>query len=169
MARAARVVAEGVPHHITQRSNNRQNVFLSIEDRRFYLNRLRTKCNEYGVAIRGYCLTTAHIHLVASSVKLNSLARGIGQTDGQYSEWFNRRYRRVGHLWQNRFKSYALGRTLRRKKPAHNQTLLRSEPDRGAGIPARWADLPVGLWKRRPGGRRCRPGGPRHEKRFGIP
>ena len=111
MARAARVVVEGVPYHITQRGNNRQDVFLSSEDRRFYLDLLRTKCSEHGVAVLGYCLMTNHIHLVAIPKRAISLARAIGQTDGRYSQWFNRRHRRIGHLWQARFKSCALGRS----------------------------------------------------------
>ncbi len=111
MARAARVVVEGVLYHITQRGNNRQDVFLSSEDRRFYLDLLRAKCHEHGVAILGYCLMSNHIHLVAIPKRTNSLARAIGQTDGRYSQWFNRQYRRIGHLWQARFKSCALGRS----------------------------------------------------------
>ncbi len=65
MAHAARVVAEGVPHHITQRGNNRQNVFLLDEDRRFYIEALRAKSRRHGLTILGYCLMTNHLHLIA--------------------------------------------------------------------------------------------------------
>ena len=58
MPRTARVVAEGVPHHITQRGNNRQDTFLLDEDRRIYLQTLRAKCRQHGVAAPGYCLLT---------------------------------------------------------------------------------------------------------------
>ncbi|MEX2302406.1 MAG: hypothetical protein WD733_15800 [Bryobacterales bacterium] len=51
MARNARVVVEGVPHHITQRGNNRQDVFLVDEDRRFYIQTLRDKCQQHGVVV----------------------------------------------------------------------------------------------------------------------
>jgi len=51
MARAARVVAEGVPHHITQRGNNRQNIFLLDEDRRFCIEALRARFWQYGLMI----------------------------------------------------------------------------------------------------------------------
>ncbi len=111
MARTARVVAEAVPYHITQRGNNRQDVFLLPEDRRFYLDLLRAKCSEHGVAVLGYCLMTNHVHLIAIPKRPDSLARAIGQTDGRYAQWFNRRNRRIGHLWQARFKSCALGRS----------------------------------------------------------
>ncbi|MCB9384264.1 MAG: transposase [Bryobacterales bacterium] len=75
--RVARVVVEGVPYHITQRGNYRQDVFLSPEDRRFYLDLLRAKCTEHGVAVLGYCLMTNHMHLVAIPKRANVLARRL--------------------------------------------------------------------------------------------
>ena len=65
MARMARVVAAGVPHHITQRGNNRQDIFLLDEDRRFYLDTLRERSQRHGLTLLGYCLMTNHVHLVA--------------------------------------------------------------------------------------------------------
>jgi putative transposase len=139
MARMARVVADGVPHHITQRGNNRQDVFLLSEDRRFYLETLRANCKQHRVAILGllslqkpteiiprtllgqrflasgtlpyrHRLMTNHVHLVAIPERPDGLARALGQTHGRYAQRFNRRYRRSGHLWQNRFYSCPLGR-----------------------------------------------------------
>jgi len=109
MPRMARVVAEGVPHHITQRGNNRQDVFLLAEDRRFYLETLRARCRDHDVALLGYCLMTNHVHLVAVPSHANSLALALGRCHGSYARRFNRRYRRSGHLWQNRFYSCVLG------------------------------------------------------------
>lgn len=111
MARMARVVAAGVPHHITQRGNNRQDVFLLDEDRRFYLETLRERSRRFGVTLLGYCLMTNHVHLVAVPERLDSLARALGQAHSRYAQRFNRRYGRSGHLWQNRFYSCPLGRT----------------------------------------------------------
>ncbi|MEZ5362941.1 MAG: hypothetical protein R2748_11505 [Bryobacterales bacterium] len=53
MPRMARVVAKGVPHHITQRGNNRQDVVLLAEDRRFYIEALSAKAGEHGLTILG--------------------------------------------------------------------------------------------------------------------
>jgi putative transposase len=113
MARMARVVAVGVPHHVTQRGNNRQDVFLQDEDRRFYLETLRKQCELHGLAVLGYCLMTNHVHLVAIPRQAHSLARGLGKTHPFHAQRFNRRYGRVGHLWQNRFFSCPLGRSHR--------------------------------------------------------
>ncbi len=78
MARMARVVAAGVPHHITQRGNNRQDVFLLDDDRRFYLETLRERSQRHGVTLLGYCLMTNHVHLVAIPERPDSLARALG-------------------------------------------------------------------------------------------
>ena len=111
MARMARVVADGVPHHITQRGNNRQETFLQDEDRRFYIDTLRAKSDQHGLAVLGYCLMTNHVHLVVVPRRPMSLARAIGQTHWRYTMRFNKRYSRSGHLWQNRFYSCPLGPT----------------------------------------------------------
>ena len=109
MSRQARVVAEGVPHHITQRGNNRQDVFLLDEDRRFYIETLCTKSEQHGLTILGYCLMSNHVHLVAIPKHSMSLALAIGHTHWRYTMRFNEQYGRNGHLWQNRFYSCPLG------------------------------------------------------------
>ena len=111
MSRQARVVAEGVPHHITQRGNNRQDVFLLDEDRRFYIETLRAKSEQHGLTILGYCLLSNHVHLVAIPKHSLSLALAIGQAHWRYTIRFNKHYGRNGHLWQNRFYSCPLGPT----------------------------------------------------------
>jgi putative transposase len=89
MPRAARVVAEGVPHHITQRGNNRQDTFLLDEDRRIYLQTLRAKCSQHGVAVLGYCLMTNHVHLVATPLHGGALAQALGEAHWIYARYVN--------------------------------------------------------------------------------
>lgn len=101
----ARVVALGVPHHITQRGNNQQTVFFDDDDRSFYLSTLREWAQRYEAAILGYCLMTNHVHLVVTPSNQESLAKAVGRTHLAYARRFNLRYRRNGHLWQNRFYS----------------------------------------------------------------
>jgi putative transposase len=117
MSRQARVVVEGVPHHVTQRGNNRQDIFLADEDRHFYLKTLREKSEQFGLTITGYCLMTNRIHLIAVPRHPDSLAKALGQTHWRYAMRFNRLHRRSGHLWQNRFYSCPLG-------PSHLATAL---------------------------------------------
>ncbi len=111
MPRQPRVVAVGAPHHITQRGNNRQDVFLLDDDRRRYLATLRRECVRRHVALLGYCLMPNHVHLVAVPGGVDALAKALGQTHQLHAQWFNWRYQRNGHLWQNRFYSCALGRS----------------------------------------------------------
>lgn len=103
------MVAEGVPHHVTQRGNNRGDVFASEADRRYYLDTLREKCAIHGVSLLGYCLMSNHVHLIAVPQRPDSLALALGRTHGVYAQRFNRLRRTSGHVWQNRFFSCALG------------------------------------------------------------
>jgi len=68
MPRIARIVIPGIPHHITQRGNNRQDVFFVDDDRRVYLGLLSKQSSKHGLEILGYCLMRNHIHLIATPV-----------------------------------------------------------------------------------------------------
>ena len=104
------MVAVGVPHHITHRGNNRQDVFLSDEDRCRYQNLLREQLEPCGVALLGWCWMTNHVHLIAVPRHVDSLAKLVGRTHARYAQEFNWCYARSGHLWQSHFFSCALGR-----------------------------------------------------------
>ena len=64
MPRLARTVFAGLPHHITQRGNRREDVFFLDEDREVYLAWLQHYCSIYKVHILAYCLMTNHVHLM---------------------------------------------------------------------------------------------------------
>lgn len=103
MPRIARVCAEGYPHHITQRGNNKEKTFFDDEDRLFYLDVLRRYKDKYKLKILAYCLMGNHVHVLAIPEKETSLAKGIGMTNLLYTQYINRKYKRSGRLWQNRF------------------------------------------------------------------
>ena len=108
MPRVARVVIPGVSHHITQRGNNRQDVFFTDDDRRVYLELLAQQSERFKLTIQGFCLMTNHVHLIAVPERESSLARAVGRTHYLYTLYINRLHRRSGHLWQNRFFSCGL-------------------------------------------------------------
>ena len=110
MPRTARIVIPNVPHHITQRGNNRQDVFFVDDDRRVYLSLLKQQSQKFGLEILGWCLMTNHIHLIARPTNQESLAKAIGRTHFRYTQYINSFHKRCGHLWQNRFFSCPLGR-----------------------------------------------------------
>jgi len=97
-----------VPHHVTQRGNNRQDVFFVDDDRRVYLRLLKEQSQRYGPSVLAYCLMSNHVHLVVTPSTAESLALTIGRTHWRYSQYVNRLHGRSGHLWQNRFFSCAL-------------------------------------------------------------
>jgi putative transposase len=103
MPRRPRIVFPGIAYHITQRGNDRQPVFLSPGDYRFYLDLLARHSARSGLHVLGYCLMPNHVHLVAVPERLDSLARALGHAHSEYALAHNRAYGHSGHLWQNRF------------------------------------------------------------------
>ena len=108
MPRIARTVVPGCPHHITQRGNNRQDVFFVDDDRQVYLQLLVHHAAKFGLILHAYCLMTNHIHLIATPRRQDSLAKALGRAHYFYTRYVNRMHGRAGHLWQNRFFSCAL-------------------------------------------------------------
>lgn len=108
MPRIARVVAVGLPHHITQRGNYQQDVFLSEDDRKQYLIWVREYSIKYNLFILAYCLMQNHVHFIAIPNQSDSLARTFNSAHMRYSQYFNNKLRRRGHLWQGRFYSCVL-------------------------------------------------------------
>ena len=98
----------GCVHHVTQRGNNRQDVFFVDDDRRVYLELLAEQSRRFGLSVQGYCLMTNHVHLLATPAGPDSLAKALGRTHFLYTQYVNRLHGRSGHLWQNRFYSCAL-------------------------------------------------------------
>ena len=103
MPRVARIIVPQYPHHITQRGNNRAGVFFDDEDRTTYLSLLKSYCEKWTVEIWAYCLMTNHLHILAVPADEVSLSRYIGRTNLLYTQHVNRKYKRSGRLWQNRF------------------------------------------------------------------
>jgi putative transposase len=108
MPRVARIVIPGCAHHVTQRGNNRQDVFLTDDDRRLYLRLLAEESAAHGLAVRAYCLMANHVHLIATPTAEPSLAKAFGRANFRYAQAANRLHGRCGHLWQNRFYSCSL-------------------------------------------------------------
>lgn len=108
VARIARAVVPGIPHHIVQRGNRRLQTFFASTDYQTYVDLMRDWCTNHGVAIWAYCLMPNHVHLVAVPEDEESLARAIGQAHRRYAQLINEREGWRGHLWQERFCSYVM-------------------------------------------------------------
>ena len=105
MARLARVVVPGYPHHITQRGNRRLPTFYSDADYEAYLALLAEQCAAHGVRIWAWCLMPNHVHLIAVPEWAEGLAPAVGRAHWRYTRHVNFREGWRGHLWQGRFAS----------------------------------------------------------------
>ena len=108
MPRSSRIVIESCAHHVTQRGNNREDIFFVDDDRRVFLTLLADASERYNLDVEGYCLMTNHVHLVVTPKHQDSLANTLKRTNQLYAQYVNRLHGRSGHLWQDRFFSSPL-------------------------------------------------------------
>jgi putative transposase len=108
MARLARIVVPGNPHHVTQRGNRRQRVFFQPSDYALYRDLLAEQCRKATVEVWAYCLMPNHVHLVLTPQTPSALARALGETHRRYTGFINARARWTGHLFQGRFGSVVM-------------------------------------------------------------
>ncbi len=108
MPRQGRAVFAGVPHHITQLGNRREDVFDTDEDREAYLTWLHEYCQQNKVEILAYCLMTNNIHLIALPKTETGLQAVLKPLHMRYAQRFNRLRGWQGHVWQGRYFSSAL-------------------------------------------------------------
>ena len=108
MPRIARVVGIGLTHHITQRGNYQQKIFLNHADKKQYLAWIEEYSKKFSLTIVAYCLMDNHVHFIAIPEKEDSLARTFNTSHMRYSQYFNKKIDKTGHLWQGRFNSCVL-------------------------------------------------------------
>ena len=118
MARPLRLEFEGAVYHVTSRGNARQDIVADDEDRRTFLRMLAHVVDRYGWLCHAYCLMDNHYHLLIETPQSN-LSQGMRQLNGRYTQAYNRRHLRVGHLLQGRFKAILV------EKEAHLLELCR--------------------------------------------
>lgn len=107
MSRAARVEFEGALYHVMCRGVARLPVFLSDEDRKQFLAGVGGLVEGGDLAVCAFCLMPNHYHLLCETPR-GGLSRWMRHINGDYARWFNSRHRRVGHLWQGRYKAIAV-------------------------------------------------------------
>lgn len=109
MSRPLRIEFEGAFYHITGRGNARQSIYADDEDRHVFLDVLSRTIARTSWKCHAYCLMTNHYHLVLETPIAN-LSSGMRELNGNYTQVFNRRHDRVGHLFEGRFKSILVER-----------------------------------------------------------
>jgi putative transposase len=103
MSRPLRLEFEGAFWHVTSRGNERKDIFREDRDRLLFLSLLAAAVKRFRWRLHEYCLMTNHYHLVIET-PFRTLAKGMHWLNSEYVRIFNKRYERVGHLFQGRYK-----------------------------------------------------------------
>lgn len=109
MTRPLRLEFPGAVYHLTARGNARQDVYADDADRGHFLESLGREIEQQGWKCYAYCLMSNHYHLLIETPEANLVA-GMRRLNGVYSQTFNRRHHRVGHLFQGRYKAIMVDR-----------------------------------------------------------
>ncbi len=104
MARQLRLEYEGALYHVTVLGNGQQVIYIDDTDRSRFLELLGREVGQQHWRCYAYCLMDNHYHLLLETPEGN-LSGGMRRLNGTYTQGFNRRYRRVRHVLQGRFKS----------------------------------------------------------------
>lgn len=104
MARPLRLEFPGAVYHLTARGNARQDIYLDDSDRQRFLGLLGREVQQQVWKCYAYCLMNNHYHLLIETPEAN-LVQGMRRLNGVYTQAFNHRHHRVGHLFQGRYKS----------------------------------------------------------------
>src|SRR3954470_4155402 len=108
MARLARVVIPGHPHHVTQRGNGRARTFFDDHDYALYRDLLAVHCRAADVAVWAWCLMPNHVHLILVPSDPDGLRRALARVHRHYAGVIQARRKRTGHFWQGRFGAVAM-------------------------------------------------------------
>lgn len=115
MSRSLRIDLAGGVYHVTARGDRREAIYFGDADRRAWLDLLGAVCERYNWRCHAYCQMTNHYHVVVETPEGN-LSQGMRQLSGVYTQHINHACRRVGHLFQGRYK----GILVKRKRICSN-------------------------------------------------
>ena len=105
MPSGPRLLLDNVLYHIISRGNQQQKTFIDNEDFEYYLMRLRKYKRRYEFLLYAYCLMPNHPHILGEIKNPKDLSCFMHDLTRSYTAYFNKKYKKVGHLWQGRFKS----------------------------------------------------------------
>ena len=110
MSRPLRIEYPGAMYHITSRGNRRENIYFLPKDKTEFVSFLGIVCKRYSWVCFSYCSIDNHYHLLIET-PLGNLSKGMKYLNGTYTQYFNKIHRRVGHLFQGRYKSILVEKT----------------------------------------------------------
>lgn len=104
MVRPLRIEYPGAWYHVTSRGNEKKNIFSDAQDKKRFLEILLETSNLYGTEVHAYVLMENHFHLVLMTTEAN-LSSFMQRLNTTYTVYYNRRHKRIGHLYQGRYKA----------------------------------------------------------------
>ena len=109
MSRPLRIELAGGLYHVTSRGDGREAIYFGDGDRVAWLEVLGQVCERFNWRVHAWCQMTNHYHVVVETPEAN-LSQGMRQLNGVYTQHVNRTYRRVGHVFQGRYKAILVER-----------------------------------------------------------
>ena len=104
MAIPLRIEFSGALYHVTSRGDGQEDIYLDDIDRTIIVDIFKEVCKRFNRVVHAYCLMMNHYHILIETPDSN-LAKGMRQLNGVYTQRFNRKHRRVGHVFQGRYKA----------------------------------------------------------------
>ncbi|HZT75134.1 MAG TPA: transposase [Vicinamibacterales bacterium] len=108
MGRTRRALVDGLSVHVTQRGNNKMNIFVDDYDRQVFLRFLRRIVQDVAIQLHAFALMTTHTHLVITASP-SELPRAMQSLALKHTRYFNKKYARCGTIWGERYKSRVIG------------------------------------------------------------
>ena len=99
------ILNDGCYAHVMSRAVDGRFIFRDEQDFEVFKEYLRTKKEEHGFLLHHYCLMNTHFHLLVRMGEVKKFSQALQTIKWKYTHWYNRRYRRMGPLWRERFKS----------------------------------------------------------------
>ena len=142
MPRQPRLILDNVSYHVITRGNQKRITFIEDNDYETYLSYLCKYKARFDFKLYAWCLMFNHVHLLIDSVQLSKVMHGISLS---YAQYFQYKYKNVGHFWQNRYKSYVVQKdrhlidciTYIEYNPVRAKTVSRPEDYRWSSYRAR--------------------------------
>ena len=131
MPRRKRVFVENACYHVISRGNHKQIVFNENQDYQTYLRLMNKYKRKFPTKLYAYCLMNNHVHLILDPDKTTNLTKFMHGVNTSYAIWHNNKYEKVGHLWQDRFKSLVI---LRDKYLIDCMTYIENNPVRKSSL-----------------------------------
>ncbi|MBV1932870.1 MAG: transposase [Porticoccaceae bacterium] len=153
MSRPLRIELAGGLYHVTSRGDRREDIYVDDADRIKWLALFGEVCERFNWRCHAYCLMSNHYHIVVETAEGN-LSKGMRQLNGVYTQYSNRTYNRVGHVFQGRYKAILVEQDSHLLELARYVVLnpLRARTVRKIGkwpwssYPAMMGDVPVPSW-----------------------